>query len=195
VSVDPRMASRLSSRLSGRYGGPLFRAVDSRDGSAALGEGTYFTDSREAAMAYGDDVREFVARGLMVLGTNSGEYEMVRRRADGVRARHPSEAVAKVARMEGYDGIYSGPVFGLVVFGSGMSKVREVRTAGLAEMAGGMDGTKIAIELLRVARGVVGAPVDLDESKRCFHGTPLEKAGLRHDARRRVRGPGRRDGL
>lgn len=123
-------ADGLTAQRSGySFEGTLYRAVNSTDGGAALGRGLYLTVSKEDAQGYGSDVRAYTVRLRNVLGVNSPEHERVTMRARATDAwldEGPGEAVAQMAKRQGYDAIYAGPTYGLVVFDP-KGKVSEVR--------------------------------------------------------------------
>jgi len=119
--------NRLTSSRSGVWSGKLYRAVDSTQKTSALGDGTYYTGTREDAELYGSNIVEYEAHGLNVLGTNSQEHKMVKRTAGrrwSTDFRSMADAIAKTAEQEGWDAIYGGGVFGLVVFPSSTEKVK-----------------------------------------------------------------------
>ncbi len=110
----------------------VYRAVDSNDGNADLGTGTYFAFKKDYAARYGADVREFTikpgAKMLQLDGYNSidqlAEYA---RKADkeaflklveehGMEGAIP-RSITKYAKGLGYDGIIGDDeVFGSVLF-------------------------------------------------------------------------------
>jgi 8-oxo-dGTP pyrophosphatase MutT (NUDIX family)/GNAT superfamily N-acetyltransferase len=137
-----KVAAGLSARRSGRWRGRLFRAVDStRPGGFALGEGMYFSDVIEGGAAmYGKEIFEYEASSLNILGKHTREYERIRGKAEyqlksGIGPlpfRNMGEAIAKMAESEGYDGIFGGSIFGLVVFPKSVRKVKKLGRAKVA---------------------------------------------------------------
>jgi Large polyvalent protein associated domain 38 len=114
----------------------VFRAVDSTDGKAVLGNGTYFADDPGSVKRYGQNVQRFVldrnAKMLDLREPSSyqefvddalrvfrDEYETLLEKEGGDRAF--GEVLAKYAKELGYDGIRADDVaYGSVVFNKEM---------------------------------------------------------------------------
>jgi hypothetical protein len=148
----------LTSQMDGPFEGTVWRAVDShRPGDAMLGNGMYVSSTREGAAVYGKDVRPFTVRLDRVLGTNSDTYERIHRQAEAGDAwlDGPAQAIADVAKAKGYDGIFGGEVFGLVIFDPTPDRVRPGEAERPAQTP--LDGVEVGANV--AAKYLPGAPV------------------------------------
>lgn len=114
----------LNTNKSGKWSGLLYRAVDSkRPGDVALGKGLYLTPEIEAAESYGKNIKKFRAKNINVLGTNTREHESIRMYVnsdEGWEKYFDEDSIAQRIALEaekrGYEAIYGGAQFGIVIF-------------------------------------------------------------------------------
>lgn len=113
----------------------VYKALDSTAGDQlALGPGVYVSQNIEGARGYGEDIVSFEIDPSKLLVTNTPKYENIRVRAmqSLVPGEGPGDALVRVAKEAGYEGISSMPIgteypdpFGIVLF--------EKLTKGLGE--------------------------------------------------------------
>jgi hypothetical protein len=120
-NTDSKKTTKLTSELSGySWSGMAYRGTGIRKpgemprGGAALGEGTYYTTDPEVAKEYGTVAKHKVDL-KKVLGWHTDEYQVVKRAAMKEFGWLPHN-ITEEAKKRGYDAIYGGSVFGLVIF-------------------------------------------------------------------------------
>jgi len=126
-------AKELSSMKSEKWSGILYRATDSKaKGQAALGRGIYLTPDTEVANYYGKKIKKYQTKPIKVLGTNSREYDAIKgfvNSAEGFEKYDDELSVAQMIRLEaeerGFDAIYGGDIYGLVLFDG--KKIKEIK--------------------------------------------------------------------
>lgn len=115
------------------WSGILYRALDSKSkGQSALGRGIYLTPDLEVAQYYGKKIKKYKTKQIKVLGTNSREYEIIQtyvNSAEGFEKYDDEESIAQMIRLEaeerGFDAIYGGDIYGLVLFDT--KKIKEIK--------------------------------------------------------------------
>jgi hypothetical protein len=116
---------KLNVKKSGKWnGGFLYRVEDAKRGDAALGDGLYLSDDSEDVLVYGKNPTTFKAKPMKVLGWQSREHDMIRAwcmKSDEAFDKYIDvDSVAQQVRLEaeelGWDAIYGGGIYGIVVF-------------------------------------------------------------------------------
>ena len=115
--------AELDSNKSAKWSGILYRAIDSKRGDTALGDGLYLTPDIDAVKFYGKNIKKFQAKNINVLGMNSREFDSIRRYVNSDEGwdkyfdlHSISQKVALEAEQRGYEAIYGGSSLGIVVF-------------------------------------------------------------------------------
>ena len=126
-------SKELNSNKSGKWDGLLYRAINTGRGDAALGTGLYLTPNLVDAKIYGKTIKTFQTKPIKVLGVNSREYESIRKYVnsdEGFDKYFDEDSIAQMIRLEaesrGYEAIYGGGQFGIVVFNP-KKTVKEVK--------------------------------------------------------------------